>query len=76
MVYVCTLDDKLRATRRALREEYLSGDSTPWLVGFSGGKDSVLVAQLVAECVLSIAPDERSRRVYIVCNDTLVSSQH
>jgi 3'-phosphoadenosine 5'-phosphosulfate sulfotransferase (PAPS reductase)/FAD synthetase len=36
-----------------LRTLYLN-DSRPWLVGFSGGKDSTLVAALVFETVLSI----------------------
>jgi DNA sulfur modification protein DndC len=34
----------------SLRELYL-GDDRPWLVGFSGGKDSTLVAQLIFEAV-------------------------
>lgn len=74
MVHSRDLADKLRVVCRDLKEEYLSEDDAPWLVGFSGGKDSVLLAQLVVECLLSVPPDERTRRVYIVCNDTLVES--
>jgi DNA sulfur modification protein DndC len=65
---------RLRAARRALREEYLQPHAKPWIVGFSGGKDSTLLAHLVIECLLSVAPDERRRRVYVCSNDTLVES--
>ena len=69
------LTEKLRFVRRNLKEEYLNSiDDAPWLVGFSGGKDSVLLTQLVIESLLAISPDERVREVYIVCNDTLVES--
>ena len=46
----------------------------PWVVGFSGGKDSTLVAHLVFESVLRIAPKLRTRNIYFVSNDTLVES--
>ena len=65
---------KLKAIRRELREEYLQPHDKPWIIGFSGGKDSTLLAHLVIECLLAIPPDERKRRVYLVCNDTLVES--
>ncbi|MFL9709339.1 DNA phosphorothioation system sulfurtransferase DndC [Methylobacillus sp. Pita1] len=58
-----------------VREEYLSdAQSYPWIIGFSGGKDSTLVAQAVFEALLSIAPSKRTRHVHIVSNDTLVES--
>ncbi|MBI5383169.1 MAG: phosphoadenosine phosphosulfate reductase family protein, partial [Verrucomicrobia bacterium] len=68
------LVEKLRAVRRELRDEYLQPHSKPWIVGFSGGKDSTLLAHLVLECLLAVAPDQRQRRVYLVSNDTLVES--
>ncbi len=66
--------DKMRSVRVSLREEYFAQDSRPWLVGFSGGKDSTLLAHLVVEMLLAVAPDRRTRPVYLVCNDTLVES--
>jgi DNA sulfur modification protein DndC len=58
-----------------IRQEYLSlTQSYPWIIGFSGGKDSTLVAHLVFEALLSVAPSQRTRAVHIVSNDTLVES--
>ena len=65
---------KLKAIRRELREEYLQPHTKPWIIGFSGGKDSTLLAHLTIECLLAIPADERKRPVYLVCNDTLVES--
>jgi len=65
---------KLKAIRRELRDEYLQPHAKPWIVGFSGGKDSTLLAHLVVDCLLNVPPDERRRRVYVCTNDTLVES--
>jgi len=45
----------------AIRDEYLStAQNYPWIVGFSGGKDSTLVAHAVFEALLSVAPSKRT----------------
>ena len=64
--------DKFTTIVSAIREEYLSSvQNYPWIVGFSGGKDSTLVAHAVFEALLSIAPSKRTRAIHIVSNDTL-----
>lgn len=68
------LDRVIGDIRADLRDEYLEDHSFPWIVGFSGGKDSTLVVHLVFEMLLSLAPDDRRRPVHIVSNDTLVES--
>jgi DNA sulfur modification protein DndC len=60
--------------RRNIAEEYQASHAIPWIVGFSGGKDSTLVAHLVFEHLLSLPRSERKRPVHIVANDTLVES--
>ena len=61
--------------RENIAEEYLSQSQTyPWIVTFSGGKDSTLVAHLVFEMLLSLPPSLRTRKVFFVSNDTLVES--
>ncbi len=59
----------------AIRIEYLSEEQNyPWIVGFSGGKDSTLVTHAVFDALLTIAPSKRTREIHIVSNDTLVES--
>ncbi len=60
--------------RAEIADEYAQPHKKPWIVGFSGGKDSTLVAHLVIEHLLSIPRSDRVRQVHIVANDTLVES--
>ena len=61
--------------RNGIIDEYLSpSQSYPWIVTFSGGKDSTLVAHLVFEALLELPPSLRNRKIYFVSNDTLVES--
>jgi len=75
MIDLDALPEKLKAIRREIRAQYLEDDGArPWIIGFSGGKDSTLLTHLVVETLLTIAPDQRTRPVHLVCNDTLVES--
>jgi DNA sulfur modification protein DndC len=56
---------------RTLRDLYLD-DPRPWLVGFSGGKDSTLVAHLIFEVLRSIPAEQRTKEVHLLCTDTRV----
>lgn len=68
-------ENPLDGIRHNIAEEYLSTTQTyPWIVTFSGGKDSTLVAHLVFEMLLSLPPSLRQRKVFFVSNDTLVES--
>jgi DNA sulfur modification protein DndC len=49
-----------------------SEDDRPWLVGFSGGKDSTMLSSLIFESVLSIPMEHRKKPVSILCSDTRV----
>ena len=57
--------------KRSLRRLYVE-DERPWLVGFSGGKDSTMLASLIFDVVLSIPPEQRKKPVSVVCTDTRV----
>ena len=54
-----------------LRTAYL-GDNRPWVVGFSGGKDSTILVQFVYMMLLSLKPEERRKKVFILTSDTKV----
>lgn len=57
--------------KKSLRQFYLE-DNRPWLVGFSGGKDSAMLASLVFDTALSLPPAERTKSISVVCTDTRV----
>ena len=62
------------AVRQEIANEYAEPHDRPWIVGFSGGKDSTVVAHLVVGHLLTIPRSERRRQVHIIANDTLVES--
>lgn len=58
-----------------LKDQYLINDDLrPWIIGFSGGKDSTALLQLVWYAIKEIPLHERKREVHVVCNDTLVEN--
>ncbi len=57
--------------KKSLRQLYMD-DNRPWLVGFSGGKDSTMLASLVFDAALSVPPTERTKPISVVCTDTRV----
>ena len=54
-----------------LRQLYVE-DPRPWLVGFSGGKDSTMVASLIFDAVAAIPESERTKPIAVLCTDTRV----
>ena len=66
--------ERLGKIREELKAEYLEAHRRPWIVGFSGGKDSTLVLQLVFEMLLELPPSRRTRPVHVLSNDTRVES--
>ncbi|MXV38345.1 DNA phosphorothioation system sulfurtransferase DndC [Flavobacteriaceae bacterium Ap0902] len=64
-----------------LIDQYAFADSNkerPWIIGFSGGKDSTVLLTLVWIALKRIkelpTPYQLKRPVYVVCNDTLVEN--
>lgn len=49
-------------------------DKRPWMIGFSGGKDSTLLVCLVMEMLQQLPPEKINKTVYIVSSDTLVEN--
>lgn len=56
-----------------IRELYLS-DSIPWVVGYSGGKDSTAIASLVWIALRDLPKDKRHKPVHVISTDTLVEN--
>lgn len=49
-------------------------DERPWVIGYSGGKDSTAVVELVYKMLLSLPNEQRKKNVYIVSSDTLIEN--
>lgn len=62
-------------------DQYMYADTTfrPWIIGFSGGKDSTVLLTLVWLALRKIkeekiTPFQLRRPIYVVCNDTMVEN--
>ena len=49
-------------------------DNRPWMIGFSGGKDSTMLCMLVFEMLMQLKPDEIKKKIYITSSDTMVEN--
>jgi len=49
-------------------------DKRPWVIGFSGGKDSTAVLQLVFTALTALEATRRDKPVFVVSSDTLVET--
>lgn len=49
-------------------------DNRPWVIGYSGGKDSTTVVQLVYKMLENLPIEERHKNVYVVSSDTLIEN--
>lgn len=58
-----------------IKDQYLIEDNLrPWIIGFSGGKDSTALLQLTWWAIADIPLDKRKREIHVVCNNTLVEN--
>lgn len=67
----------LKYLENEIIDQYLYDESgRPWIVGFSGGKDSTMLLQVVWNALKKIDPIllSHSRRIFVVCNDTMVEN--
>ncbi len=72
------LGSRIEHILEEITEQYLEKDryNRPWIIGFSGGKDSTVLLTLVwiAMNRLKEKGENLTRRVYVVCNDTMVEN--
>ena len=65
---------RLTAVQDTMRAEFTRRHADPWIVAYSGGKDSTLLLHLAWEIAAAVPPGEPRRPIYVVSNDTLVES--
>jgi DNA sulfur modification protein DndC len=58
---------------REVRETYKCNDF-PWVIGYSGGKDSTATVQIVWYALASLSSQELTKPIFIIASDTLVET--
>ena len=56
-----------------IQEVYLE-NARPWVIGYSGGKDSTTALQLIWYALSELPPEQRRYPVYVISSDTLVET--
>src|SRR5947208_13966584 len=65
--------DRLDSKYEEIRQVYLS-DRRPWVIGYSGGKDSTTALQLIWSALSKLPSAELTKPVYVISSDTLVET--
>lgn len=71
-----TTDDPVAKFAR-IKDEIIAqykADERVWVIGFSGGKDSTTLLQLVFYALQDLPQSELHKEVHVLCNDTLVEN--
>ncbi|MFI9718191.1 DNA phosphorothioation system sulfurtransferase DndC [Streptomyces sp. NPDC052396] len=68
-----SLDEVTAELTDEIRELY-SADQVPWVIGYSGGKDSTAVLQLVWTALKELPADQLTKQVHVISTDTLVEN--
>jgi len=63
----------IQAIPEDLIRAYLE-DARPWVLGFSGGKDSTALLQLTYYALVKLPPNKRIKPVYVLASDTRVET--
>lgn len=65
--------DKINGLKETIRNLYMA-DDIPWVIGYSGGKDSTATLQLVWLSLMELPKEKLKKVVHIINTDTLVES--
>ncbi|MFE4650489.1 DNA phosphorothioation system sulfurtransferase DndC [Streptomyces sp. NPDC056707] len=68
-----SLEEVVTELTEEIRELY-TADQVPWVIGYSGGKDSTAVLQLVWMALKDLPAEQRTKAVHVISTDTLVEN--
>lgn len=66
-----------KATIEGLSEEIrelYQADEVPWIIGYSGGKDSTAVLQLIWAAIAELPKESRKKKIHVISTDTMVEN--
>jgi DNA sulfur modification protein DndC len=67
--------NKIKEIKQHIKKVY-STYARPFVIGFSGGKDSTATLQMVWEAIKEIPQKDRTNDIYVICTDTLVETPY
>lgn len=65
--------ETIHALCEEIRAVYLA-DKVPWIIGYSGGKDSTATLQLIWNALAELPLQQRTKTVHVISTDTLVEN--
>ncbi len=67
------MNKQINYIHEEIKDQYLQ-DNRPWIIGYSGGKDSTTLLQLVWYVIKELPQEKLTKEIHVVCNDTLVEN--
>jgi len=65
--------ERIAQVQEEVRQIY-KADARPWVVGYSGGKDSTCALQLIWTALATLPTEQRTKPIYVISSDTLVET--
>jgi DNA sulfur modification protein DndC len=70
---VAELVEDIEKLSKEIQELYCL-DEIPWVIGYSGGKDSTSVLQLIWNAIATLPPEKRTKTIHVITTDTFVEN--
>lgn len=67
------IDSQIEIIKTDIKNLYQS-DNLPWVIGYSGGKDSTACLQLIWTAIKELDTSKRNKPIYVISTDTLVEN--
>ncbi|MFO5495023.1 MAG: DNA phosphorothioation system sulfurtransferase DndC, partial [Cuspidothrix sp.] len=72
---VAELVDYIQVLTTEIQELYCL-DAIPWVIGYSGGKDSTATLQLIWNAISELPPEKRTKTIHVITTDTGVENPY
>ncbi|MBD2137343.1 DNA phosphorothioation system sulfurtransferase DndC [Anabaena sp. FACHB-1237] len=67
--------EDIKALSKEIQDLYCL-DAIPWVVGYSGGKDSTATLQLIWNAISELPPEKRTKTIHVITTDTGVENPY
>ena len=69
------INSLVETTKEKIKEIYLK-DDMPWVIGYSGGKDSTCTTQIIIDTLIDLNENNvpLHKKVYVISSDTMVET--